>query len=161
MASNINRVLVILSVASLLALFHQVEAKHAVSGSAPVDAKTKMNQFIVSTMRIASHKAEEFLKNIDEHAKNPATSGITRECLQECKDVYEAAMDDMKNTIDDVKSENYYKANVDLSAILTNVDTCRDCYREMIGKEPNANNFDAWVMGVTSDCLQKLETVTS
>ncbi|KAL1827311.1 hypothetical protein DCAR_0206470 [Daucus carota subsp. sativus] len=163
MASNISQALVTLAIASLIALFAQADSTPAAVGSAPeqpVDAKTQMTQFIESTMKIASHKAEEFLNTIDEQAKNPATSGITRECLQECREVYGAAIDDMKNTIDDLKSENYYKANVDLSAVLSNIDTCRDCYREMVGQEPKAN-FDSWVMGVASDCLGKLETVTS
>lgn len=170
MAPSINQVFLFVSIASLIGLFPQadstiiLDAPAAASGPAPelpVDAKTQMTRFIESTMIIASHRAEEFLETIDDQVKDPATSGITRECLQECKEVYKAAIDDMRNTIDDIKSENYYKANVDVSAILTNVDTCRDCYREMVGEEPNANNFDGWVMGIAGDCLGKIETVTS
>ncbi|KAK1356820.1 PMEI domain-containing protein [Heracleum sosnowskyi] len=169
MASNINQVLAILSIASLLALFPQadstifLDAPAAAPGPAPwlpVDAKTQMTRFIEATMVIASQKSEEYLQTIDNHVKDPATSGATRECLQECKEVYETAVDDMKNTMDNLRSENYYMANVDLSAILANVDTCRDCYREMVGEQPNAN-FDAWVIGIASDCLDKLETVVA
>ncbi|KAL8089284.1 hypothetical protein AgCh_038906 [Apium graveolens] len=186
MASNINQVLVILSIASLLALFPQanstifLDAPAAAPGPAPaaapspvpaaapgpapelpVDAKTQTTRFVETTMITATQKAEEFLRTIDEQVKDPATSGITQECLQQCKEVYEAAIDDMKNTIDDLKSENYYKANVDLSGILSNVETCRDCYREMVGEEPNANNFDVWVTGTAGDCLEKLHPFAS
>lgn len=170
MASHINHMLVILSIASILALFPQADsavfsdAPAVASGPAyglPVDAKTQVTQFVEATMIIASQKAEEFLQTFDDQVNNPATSGATRECLQECKEVYQAAIDDMKNTIDDLKSEDYYKANLDLSAILSNVDTCTDCYREMVGEEPNGNNFDSWVMGIASDCLEKLVIVNS
>lgn len=162
MASNINQVVLIVSIASLLlALFPQVESTLISKAPAPVDVKAQMNRFIKSTMVLGMQKTREYLQGIEMQVKDPATSEPMHQCLQECKDLYEAALDDMKNTIEDVESENYYKVNMDISSISTNIDTCNTCYREMTGEDVEVKKFSDWVMGITNDCLDKLETVTS
>lgn len=162
MASNINQVVLIVSIASLLvALFPQAESALISKSPVPVDAKTRMNHFIKSSMILGMQKTREHLQAIEMQVRDPATSEPTLQCLQECKDVYKAAIGDMKNTIDDMESENYYKVNMDISSVSTNVDTCSECYREKVGEDLEVKNFNNWVMGITSDCLDKLETITS
>ncbi|XP_074347423.1 uncharacterized protein LOC141686278 [Apium graveolens] len=161
MASNINQVLLIVSIASLLALFPQVESTFTSISPAPADAKSQMNQFIRSTMVIGMHRTREYLQGIEMQVKDPATSETTIGCLKECKEMFEAALDDMKKTIEDIAAENYYMVNMDISSISTNIDTCRTCYRERAGEDLEVKKFSDWVMGINNDCLDKLETVTS
>lgn len=112
-------------------------------------------------MAIGMQKTREYLQGIEMQVKDPATSESTLGCLKVCKDVYEAALDDMKKTIEDMESENYYKVNMDISSISTNMDTCNTCYRETAGEDLEVKKFSDWIMGINNDCLDKLETTTS
>ncbi|KAK1385055.1 PMEI domain-containing protein [Heracleum sosnowskyi] len=161
MASNINQVVLIVSMASLLALFPQAKSTAISKAPAPVDVKAQMNRFIKSTMAIGMQKTREYLQGIEMQVNDPATSETTLGCLKACKDVYEAALDDMKKTIEDVESENYYKVNMDISSISTNIDTCSTYYRETTGEDLEVKKFSDWVMEITNDCLDRLETITS
>lgn len=62
-------------------------------------------------------------------------------CLKVYKDVYEAALNDTKKTIKDMESKNYYKVNMNISSIFTNIDICNTCYREMAGQDYKVKKF--------------------
>ncbi|KAL2515972.1 PMEI domain-containing protein [Forsythia ovata] len=66
-----------------------------------------------------------------------------RECLEA-----------MQKSVEDVSFGDFFKANVDVSAFSTNIDTCDECFNEMI--DPEFQKFDDWARGVASDCLDKI-----
>ena len=125
----------------------------------PVEVQAKVNK-IEKNMMVTMQKTENLLKVIKKRLV--ATPGESRagECLKTCIEVYEEAIDDIKNSIDDLKAGNYYKVNVDISAVSTDIDTCEDCHVEMLGEDPVLKKFDEWVKGVTGECLGDLETVS-
>ncbi|KAM7521404.1 hypothetical protein LguiA_011306 [Lonicera macranthoides] len=126
----------------------------------PVEVQAKVNK-IEKNMMVTMQKTEDLLKVIKKRLE--ATPGESRaeECLKTCIEVYEEAIDDIKNSIEDLQSGNYYKVNVDISAVSTDVDTCEECYVEMLGEDPELKKFDEWVKGVTSECLGDLESVSN
>ncbi|KAK2968338.1 hypothetical protein RJ640_021727 [Escallonia rubra] len=126
--------------------------------TAPVDAPPdQVSQYVESNMAGTLTKTQEFLEAIRKRINNPSTDEYTLECLKTCEEVYGAAVDDMKNTIDDVSSGDYYKANIDLSAVSTNVDTCDQCFEEMVGEDPEFKKFDDWVREVAGNALAALD----
>lgn len=178
MALNINKVLLFVSASSLLlALSAQADLAPA---SAPASVSTSTSEtfdfvglksldvvgqatlFIQSNMIAGRNKAEKYLEAMKKRVEDPSTSEANKECLKQCQEVYDSAMDDMKNTIEDMESGDYYKASVDISAVSTNVDTCQECYGDRKRpQDPEAKKFDDWVSGITNDCLDKLDKVIS
>nr|GMD82772.1 uncharacterized serine-rich protein C1E8.05-like [Ipomoea batatas]GMD93350.1 uncharacterized serine-rich protein C1E8.05-like [Ipomoea batatas]GME02149.1 uncharacterized serine-rich protein C1E8.05-like [Ipomoea batatas] len=70
---------------------------------------------------------------------------------------YALSMSAMKKTMEDVNEGNLYKANVDVSAMASHADTCKECMRQVYGDDdPEFKKFEAWIDGVTDDCLNKI-----
>ncbi|XP_009770899.2 uncharacterized protein [Nicotiana sylvestris] len=102
-------------------------------------------------------KTDEFIsKVIDKRLAEPNTDIYAKDCLETCKSVFEDAKDAMKRTEEDVKAGNMYKANVDVSAMSTNIDTCNECATSIYGFDPEFKKFDNWAQGIASDCLDKI-----
>lgn len=117
-----------------------------------------VNMFVQSTMQKSMTKTENFIDDvIEKRLKDPATDDQTKDCLNTCKDAYEDSMSAMKKTMEDVKDGNLYKANVDVSAMSSNADTCKDCMGQVYEKDdPQFKKFEAWIDGITDDCLNKI-----
>ncbi|KAL4592600.1 hypothetical protein LXL04_005600 [Taraxacum kok-saghyz] len=81
-------------------------------------------------------------------------SVIIKECIAECDEVFGAALDDIQNTLDRLESLNLGKANFDVSAVATNMDTCNDCFNEMVGGDPEVKKFGDWVQSITDEALE-------
>nr|GMD92008.1 uncharacterized serine-rich protein C1E8.05-like [Ipomoea batatas] len=88
---------------------------------------------------------------------DPGTDAETKDCLNTCKESYALSMSAMKKTMEDVNEGNLYKANVDVSAMASHADTCKECMRQVYGDDdPEFKKFEAWIDGVTDDCLNKI-----
>ncbi|KAM7521405.1 hypothetical protein LguiA_011307 [Lonicera macranthoides] len=129
------------------------------SSNSQTDVKAVVNK-MEKNMMVTMQKTEDFLKVIKKRLTATAGESRSEECLKTCIEVYEEAIDGLKNSIEDLSSGNYYKVNVDVSAVSTDMDTCDECYSEMLGEDPELRKFDKWVEGITSEWLGDLQTVS-
>ncbi|XP_015071966.1 uncharacterized protein LOC107016005 [Solanum pennellii] len=122
----------------------------AVSQNVPAFVKASL----VSTMA----KTQDFIKNVIDKrlASSAPIDHYKKDCFKTCKEVYEDAIDSMKKATQDVKELNYYKANMDIGASYTYLDTCRDCIVDTKDHEPAFEAFDRWAKAIASDCLSKV-----
>ncbi|KAL3531539.1 hypothetical protein ACH5RR_010861 [Cinchona calisaya] len=116
-----------------------------------VDVQGQVIKFVQKTVVAISAKTDDFFKNVV--AKR--LSGT--ECLKQCDENFESARDDAQSVLDSLSSGDFYKAAVDVDALATDVDTCNDCIKEMVGEDPEITKFDNWVIGITGDCLGELQ----
>ncbi|XP_049342847.1 uncharacterized protein LOC125807119 [Solanum verrucosum] len=117
--------------------------------------------FINSMMEATMTKTEEFIANvIEQRLEEPDTDIYATNCLETCKSVYQDAVDAMKKAEEDVKAKDYYKANLDISAMTTDIDTCNECAISIYGEDTEFRQFDNWIQGVASECLEKISALT-
>ncbi|KAI5674895.1 hypothetical protein M9H77_05845 [Catharanthus roseus] len=126
------------------------------------DIQAQVSKVVQASVIAVKAHTEQFMKNvIAKRLADPSTEAQTRECLNQCKENYSDANDDISRVMEDLSSGDYYKAMVDVEGISTFVDTCYDCLHEMVGDEPEFKKFDDWVKGVTGDCLEQLDKINS
>ncbi|KAH0723461.1 hypothetical protein MTR67_045903 [Solanum verrucosum] len=112
-------------------------------------------------MEATMTKTEEFIANvIEQRLEEPDTDIYATDCLETCKSVYQDAVDAMKKAEEDVKAKDYYKANLDISAMTTDIDTCNECAISIYGEDTEFRQFDNWIQGVASECLEKISALT-
>lgn len=128
----------------------------------PKDIQAQVTKVVQSSVISVKTQTEEFMRNvISKRLSDPETEEETRACLQQCRENYGDAKDDVSKVVDDLNTGDYYKAMVDVEGISTFVDTCNDCMKEMVGDDPEFKQFDEWVKGVTGDCLDQLYKLNS
>ncbi|KAD4180472.1 hypothetical protein E3N88_29063 [Mikania micrantha] len=114
-------------------------------------------KFASKKLQAVERKINEFKTVLKNRLANPKTSKAVKTCLNQCQDNFEDAIDGVKTSIESIGKHDLPKANVDVSAISTDVDTCNDCFIEMVGEDPEIKAFDDWVRGITGDCLVNLQ----
>lgn len=120
----------------------------------PMEEQAKDSQYLKAHMTAAVNQVELFLANeVEKRLNDPATNAPAKECLIVCKEVYESAVDAMKTGMESVSERDFFKANMDVSAFTTNIDTCNECFKEF-------QKFDDWAKGVGGDCLDKIVKYT-
>ncbi|KAL8509526.1 hypothetical protein ACS0TY_016658 [Phlomoides rotata] len=120
------------------------------SYTVPMEEQATDKQYLMAHMTSAANKVELFLSNeVEKKLSDPSTSESDKQCVSVCKEVYESAVDAMKTGIASVSSGDFMKANFDVSAFTTDIDTCDDCF-------DGFNDFDGWAKGVGGDCLDKI-----
>ncbi|OIT34511.1 PREDICTED: uncharacterized protein LOC109244574 [Nicotiana attenuata] len=119
--------------------------------------KESVNHYVDSLMEKTVSKTEDFIDSVvEKRLSDPAADPFAKDCLLVCKEVYENAVDAMKKTIEDVNRGSYYSANVDLSALTTDLETCMDCIKEIYGDDQEFVSFDDWAGKITEDALEKI-----
>lgn len=132
-----------------------------------LDVKQKLPQvvpsdnvpsFVKASMVGTMSKTKEFIQNVIDKklAISAKLDHYRKDCLETCKEVYEDAIDAMKKATQDVKQDNFYKANVDLSAMYSFLETCHDCVVETKENDVAFQRFEKWAKGIASDCLDKV-----
>ncbi|KAI3802860.1 hypothetical protein L1987_31005 [Smallanthus sonchifolius] len=116
---------------------------------------------VIKQMHKIEKKINEFNASLKTRMDNPGSSPGSHECVLECDEVLGAAIDDIKKTLDSLEKQNLVKANFDVSAVSTNVDTCNDCFEEMVGGDPKARKLSDWVQKTTGDALETLKKADS
>ncbi|KAI3775576.1 hypothetical protein L1987_50155 [Smallanthus sonchifolius] len=116
---------------------------------------------VIKQMHKIKKKINEFNASLKTRMDNPGSSPGSHECVLECDEVLGAAIDDIKKTLDSLDKQNLVKANFDVSAVSTNVDTCNDCFEEMVGGDPKAKKLSDWVQKTTRDALEVLKKADS
>ncbi|PWA36077.1 hypothetical protein CTI12_AA432610 [Artemisia annua] len=115
---------------------------------------------VAKKMKAVEKKINEFNESLKKRIGSPGSSHGTQECVSECDEVFGAALDDIKNTLESLESQNLMKANFDVSAVATNVDTCSDCFKEMVGGDEEVEKLGEWVRKTTGDALDALQKAT-
>ncbi|KAK4377805.1 hypothetical protein RND71_004101 [Anisodus tanguticus] len=124
--------------------------------------KDSVNRYVDSLMKTSVSKTEQFLDNIvEKRLSDPTSDAFVKDCLLVCKEVYENAVNAMKKTMEDIEKGFYYIANVDLSALSTNLETCMDCVKEIYGEDQEFIKFDNWAEKITNDALEKIAGFSS
>nr|XP_016462975.1 PREDICTED: uncharacterized protein LOC107786054 [Nicotiana tabacum] len=132
----------------------------------PENERITIRQVELAAMKIPALKfksstdpieCEDFLDSVvEKRLSDPAADPFAKDCLLLCKQVYENADDAMKKPIEDVNRGSYYSANVDLSALTTDLETCIDCIKEIYGDDQEFMSFDDWAGKITEDALEKI-----
>ncbi|KAL1566091.1 hypothetical protein AAHA92_01737 [Salvia divinorum] len=117
-----------------------------------IDVGGMDNRYLTAHMSAAANKVELFVATeVDTRLRDPATAGSARECLELCKEVYESAAVAMTTGVQSISSGDFIKANFDVSAFHTDIDTCSDeC--SIAGFE----KFEKWAKDVADDCLDRI-----
>ncbi|KAH0721146.1 hypothetical protein KY290_006710 [Solanum tuberosum] len=127
------------------------------NGNVQLGNKESVNNYVDSLMVTTVTKTEQFLNNVvEKRLIDPSADAFVKDCLLVCKEVYENAVDAMKKTMVDVDSGAYYSANVDLSALSTDLETCMDCVKEIYGDDQEFIKFDDWAGKITVDAMEKI-----
>ncbi|KAK9060805.1 hypothetical protein SSX86_021511 [Deinandra increscens subsp. villosa] len=126
-------------------------------GKAP-KGNAEVASMVAKQMQGVRKKIDEFNASLKKRLNNPKSPPRTRECVSQCDEVFGAAIDDIKKTLDSLKSQNLVKANFDVSAVATNVDTCADCFNDMgKGGDAEVKKLCDWVRKITGDALVALQ----
>ncbi|MCE2055429.1 hypothetical protein HAX54_042560 [Datura stramonium] len=170
MALNMNKKKFILLIISLISISYTSQAiandaNHLII-SPPLhtinNGQASLKKNLVSSLMISSiAKTEEFVHRIVLTRMARAVDTHKKECLETCREVYEDAVDAMKSTLEHVNEGNYYKANVDVSAMSTNMETCRECVKEIYGDDPEFTKFDNWSHAIIDDALTRITSLSS
>ncbi|KAD6454946.1 hypothetical protein E3N88_09652 [Mikania micrantha] len=125
---------------------------------ATVASQTKEANLANKQLEGIEHKIEEF-KTILTKREEGSASESTKSCLAQCQENLEEAIDGVKMGIESINDQDLEKANVDISGISTDVETCNDCFIELDAKDKDINAFTEWVKGVTKECLSNLKKI--
>ncbi|KAK9050751.1 hypothetical protein SSX86_030282 [Deinandra increscens subsp. villosa] len=112
----------------------------------------------VSTKQLEGieHKIEEFKTILTKREANPG-SDATKKCLNQCQGNLDDAVDGVKKGIESINKQDLSKANIDISGVATDIETCNDCFIEADGEDKEINAFNVWIKGVTKECLSNLK----
>ncbi|XP_047965292.1 uncharacterized protein LOC125209752 [Salvia hispanica] len=110
------------------------------------------SHYLTAHMSAAANKVEQFVATeVEGKLKDPATVASARDCLELCKEVYESAADSMKKAVKSISTGDFIKANFDVSAFSTDIDTCKEeC------SIAEFETFDKWAQDVAGDCLDRI-----
>ncbi|XP_060200942.1 uncharacterized protein LOC132629247 [Lycium barbarum] len=167
MAIHMNKIPLLIISLSSITLISQAIANDLIISSTPSSSPinnengASVKNLVSSLMVSSMSKTEDFLHRIILVRLDATVDAYKKDCLETCKEVYEDAVDAMKNTLNDVNEGNYYKANVDVSAMSTNMETCKECANEIYGDDPEFTKFDNWSHVVIEDALTRITSVST
>lgn len=101
-------------------------------------------------------KITEFKATLTKREANPPT-GESKQCLSQCQGHLDDAIDGVKKGIESINKQDLPKANVDISGVATDIETCNDCFLESGEEDKEVNAFNLWIKGVTKECLSNLK----
>ncbi|KAJ9538478.1 hypothetical protein OSB04_031211 [Centaurea solstitialis] len=120
-------------------------------GGTPGDAAS----VVTKKMEEIKTMVTEFSASLKKRNANP-DPGI-KKCFSECDEVMLSALDDIEKALNSVKSQDFAKANFDISAVMTNVDTCGDCFVESGGEDAETKKLITQVQKLTGEALDALQ----
>ncbi|KAK9072027.1 hypothetical protein SSX86_008459 [Deinandra increscens subsp. villosa] len=120
-------------------------------------SETEGSKVASKQLQAVERKISEFKAVLKNRLADPKTSQQTKTCLKQCQDNFEDAIEGVKTGIQSIGKHDLPKANADVSAVATDVDTCNDCFIQMKNEDPEIKAFDEWVRGITGDCLGNLK----
>ncbi|PHT93612.1 hypothetical protein T459_01494 [Capsicum annuum] len=160
--NKFSRILLIISLISI-SISSQITIANGLKippRPSPINNKNKIKNLVTSLMVSLMAKTEEFVKRIVLTRLAIELDEYKKDYLETCKEVYEDAVDAMKSTLKDVNEGNYYKANVDVSAVSENMETCKECVKEIYGDDPEFTKFDNWSHGIIEDALTRITRIS-
>ncbi|KAK1437602.1 hypothetical protein QVD17_03396 [Tagetes erecta] len=102
------------------------------------------------------HKIVEFKTTLEKRGAGPESDAM-KKCLSQCQDNLDDAIDGVKKGIESINKQDLSKANIDISGVATDIETCNDCFIELDGEDKEVNAFNDWIKGVTKECLMNLK----
>ncbi|GKB57974.1 RNA-directed DNA polymerase, eukaryota [Tanacetum coccineum] len=136
----------------------------AVSDVAPqttsIETQAHVANKVSKQMQAIQAKLYEFSQILNKKKEDPNTPPIAQDCINNCNEVIDAAIEDIKKSLESLGSQNIDQANFDVTAISTNIDTCSECFAEMGENEPMVKKMDEWVRGITNEALGSLDNAS-
>ncbi|KAI3754195.1 hypothetical protein L1987_53973 [Smallanthus sonchifolius] len=112
----------------------------------------------VSTKQLEGieHKIAEFKTSLTKREASPK-SDASKKCISQCQGNLDDATDGIKKGIESINKQDLSKANVDISGVATDIETCSDCFVEADEEDKDVNAFNIWIKGVTKEILSNLK----
>ncbi|WCJ20717.1 Plant invertase/pectin methylesterase inhibitor superfamily protein [Euphorbia peplus] len=96
---------------------------------------SKLEELVHISMKAALSNSTNIKSYISKLVKNQKNlDRYSRGALQDCYDLYSSANSRLHEAVYDVKSKDYRKANVDVSASMDTSATCEDGFKDIINK---------------------------
>lgn len=136
----------------------------AISDVAPqttsIETQANVANKVSKQMQAIQAKLDEFSQILNKKKEDPNTPAVAQDCINNCNEVIDAAIEDIKKSLESLGSQNIDQANFDVTAISTNIDTCSECFDEMGENEPMVKKMDEWVRGITNEALGSLDNAS-
>ncbi|CAN6486448.1 unnamed protein product [Victoria cruziana] len=87
------------------------------------------------------------------------TDPYTKACLKDCKQLYSSAIDSLKSGAESLKAERYDDVNVEISAAMTDADTCETGFTDREGGASPLTKENQNLMNLGSLGLAILELI--
>ncbi|KAI3805679.1 hypothetical protein L1987_28263 [Smallanthus sonchifolius] len=112
----------------------------------------------VSTKQLEGieHKIVEFKTTLTKREASDE-SDASKKCISQCQGNLDDATDGVKKGIESINKQDLSKANVDISGVATDIETCSDCFIEADEEDKDVNAFNVWIKGVTKEILSNLK----
>lgn len=122
-----------------------------------MDEQAKDLQYLKSHITSTANKVELFLANaVPDMLTGPETAKNCT-CVKVCKELYIAAVEDLKNGLSSVESADFFMVNESLTAFRNDITTCDDCLvesnQEFFEDCSEFGKLDAWAKDVARDLL--------
>ncbi|KAL4563829.1 hypothetical protein LXL04_027877 [Taraxacum kok-saghyz] len=124
---------------------------------AVVAPQTEGSKVACKQLEAIEHRISEFKVTLAKRLEDPNTPQGTKNCLIQCQDNFDDAINGVKTGIDSINKKDQSKANSDVSGISTDIETCNDCFMETDGEDKEIKAFNDWIQGVSKDCLNNLK----
>ncbi|KAK1418606.1 hypothetical protein QVD17_27751 [Tagetes erecta] len=102
------------------------------------------------------HRIDEFKGLLTKRQAEPGSES-SKKCLTQCQENLEEAIDGVKISIESLNNQDFMKANVDISGIATDIETCNDCFIELDAEDKDIKGFRDWIQAVTKECLNDIK----
>ncbi|XP_030533749.1 putative invertase inhibitor [Rhodamnia argentea] len=99
----------------------------------PTSQPASIGDLALMSINLTISNATEISSCISKLLQNERLSHFARDCLTACSELYSDACSTLRGVVDDFGSRDYYKANVDVSAVMDAAVTCEDGFKEREG----------------------------
>ncbi|KAI3441920.1 PMEI domain-containing protein [Psidium guajava] len=99
----------------------------------PTSQPTSIEDLALMSINLTISNATEISSRILKLLQNKRLSHFAQDCLMACSELYSDACSKLRGVVDDFGSRDYYKANVDVSAVMDAAVTCEDGFKERKG----------------------------
>ncbi|KAA8536812.1 hypothetical protein F0562_029290 [Nyssa sinensis] len=101
--------------------------------SAPGSKQANLSGLDIIELKLALSNASNINQFINGLLKNTSNDPFVRQCLEDCSENYQDAIDQLNNSLAALGSERYNDVNTWVSAAMTDADSCEDGFKEKPG----------------------------
>ncbi|GJZ60236.1 nascent polypeptide-associated complex subunit alpha-like protein 2 [Tanacetum coccineum] len=123
-----------------------------------VDKNNDDTKMTITQLEDIKQRLEAFKTYLPSKKNCNLTPPEAKKCCDQCQENLDDGIDGVKVSMESINKQDLPKANVDISGIATDIQTCNDCFVETPkGEDKDVNAFYLGIKGVTEECLQNLK----